>query len=124
MTDADTDRRFAWHPDHAGKTVAEVRQALERDIASDQRSHDLTLNAADEREGDALERILPLEKRWGAFDMGWNEADPTTLARTVSEFEWARETRRELFPFSEHRGAAAPPAAAGSGAPWWAFWKR
>ncbi|MBA2754916.1 MAG: hypothetical protein H0U40_10720 [Chloroflexia bacterium] len=124
MTEGGDERRFAWHPAHAGQTVGQVRQALERDITADQRSYDLTLNAADEREGDALERILPLEKRWGTFDMGWAEAVPAELAGKVVEFEWARETRRELFPFADYRAAAAPPPAAGGDAPWWAFWKR
>lgn len=122
MTEGNDDRRFAWHPDYSGQSVEQVRESLGREIAADQRAYELTLTAAEQREGDALERILPLEKRWGSFDMGWAESDSATLARRVTEFEWARETRRELFPFAEYRAAKAAPAA--DAAPRWAFWKR
>jgi len=124
MTERDADRQFTWHPEYAGQTVSQVRESLEREIAADQRAYDLTLNAAEQREGDALERILPLEKRWGAFDMGWAETDAAGLAATIAEFEWARETRRELFPFADHRATTSSSPNGGATAPWWAFWKR
>ena len=120
------DDRFAWHPEYQGRTREQVRDDLRREIGSDQRQYALALEAADERENDALKSIIALEKRWGHYDMGWAEADTADLAAQVVAFEWAREQRHELFPYAEYRESVAPaaPAAASGDAPWWAFWRR
>lgn len=125
MNEAHNDR-FTWHPEYQGQTRQQVREHLRAEIASDQRAYSLALEAADERENDVLQSVIKLEKRWGDYDMGWAETDPTDLAERVTAFEWEREQRRELFPYAEYRDAISPPATdtAASDNPWWAFWRR
>jgi hypothetical protein len=95
--------RFTWHPEYAGRLVADVRQELIADIENDQRALTLALDAAEAREDDALEAVLRLEKRWSPFDLNWAESDPGALADRILAWEWERERRHELFPFSEMR---------------------
>lgn len=118
-----------WHPEYGGRTVGEVTAHLRDELGRDQRAYSLVLEGAEEREGEALEKVLELEKRWGGFDFGWAETDAAILAGRIAAFEWAREGRRELFPWAEYRleegPAAAPggPEDRGEGRPWWAFWR-
>lgn len=118
--------QFTWHPEYQGQSQLQVRDELQREIASDQRQYALALEGADQRENDVLKSVIELEKRWGPYDMGWTEADSGELADRIVGFEWAREERQELFPYAEYRETAAPPGAIPSGddAPWWAFWRR
>ena len=94
-----------------------------REIAADQRAYALAMEAAEAREDDALVSVLRLEKRWSAYDLGWAEADPGQLADRILEWEWQREQRHKLFPFSEMRESAPqqslPPAQAS-----WLDWLR
>lgn len=124
--DQSGDEHFTWHPEYQGQTRRQVRDDLQREIGSDQRQYALALEAADERENDALKSIITLEKRWGDYDMGWAEADTATLAERIASFEWAREERRKMFPYAEFRDTVSPPEANGTddGVPWWAFWRR
>jgi hypothetical protein len=100
-----------------------VREELVREIAADQRAYALAMEAAESREDDALVSVLRLEKRWSDFDLGWAETDPGQLADRILEWEWQREQRQELFPFSEMRESApkqsVPPAQAS-----WLDWLR
>ncbi|HEV2108919.1 MAG TPA: hypothetical protein VGR16_11700 [Thermomicrobiales bacterium] len=118
--------RFVWHPEYRGQTRQQVQDHLRSEIASDQRAYSLALEAADERENDVLQSVITLEKRWGDYDMGWAETDPADLAERVAAFEWEREQRREIFPYTEYRDTISPPATgtAAAGDPWWAFWRR
>lgn len=120
------DERFAWHPEYQGKTKQQLRDELQGEIASDQRQYALALEAADQRENDVLKSVIGLERRWGPYDMGWAEADSGDLADRITAFEWAREERRQLFPYAEYRETVTPvsTAATGDEAPWWAFWRR
>ena len=115
--------RFTWHPDYAGRLLVDVREELVREIAADQRAYALAMEAAESQEDDALVSVLRLEKRWSDFDLGWAEADPGQLADRILEWEWQREQRQQLFPFSEMREAApqqgVPPAQAS-----WLDWLR
>lgn len=115
--------RFIWHPDYAGRLLLDVREELEREIGADQRAYALAMEAAESREDDALASVLRLEKRWSPYDLNWAEADPGQLADRILEWEWQREQRHELFPFSEMRESApqraVPPAQAS-----WLDWLR
>ncbi len=115
--------RFIWHPEYAGRLLLDVREELVREIDADQRAYALAMEAAESREDDALVSVLRLEKRWSEFDLGWAEADPGQLADRILEWEWQREQRQELFPFSEMREAVSqqgvPPAQAS-----WLDWLR
>jgi len=106
--------RFIWHPDYAGRLLLDVREELVREIEADQRAYALAMEAAESREDDALASVLRLEKRWSPYDLNWAEADPGQLADRILEWEWQREQRHELFPFSEMRESvsqyAVPPA--------------
>ncbi len=114
--------RFEWHPQYRGRTVAQVSDELRGDLAHDQRAYELTLAGADQREGAALAAVLPLEKKWGAFDLDWAAADPTDLVDRIVTFERERERRRELFSYEAYRREATPPVEPSS-RPWWAFWR-
>ena len=126
------EERFAWHPEYAGRTVGEVAAGLRDELGRDQRAYALVLEGAEEREDAALAAVIDLERRWGAYDFGWAEAEPNVVADRIAAFEWERETRRELFPFEEYRRTAPLPATAPgsstggdeSGRPWWAFWRK
>jgi hypothetical protein len=120
------DERFGWHPEYQGRTVGEVESEVRERLRSDQRAYALALEGAERHESDALASVLPMERRWGAFDLDWAEADAATLAGQVVAFERERDRRRELFPYSEFRNAAtpAPGLAADDERPWWAFWRR
>ena len=105
--------RFVWHPEYAGKRVAQVEEEIAADLTHDQRALAMAHDAAEQRENDALASTLALEKKWGVFDMGWAEADPKELAGRITAFELARENAQRLFPYAEYRAAqgeaAAPP---------------
>jgi hypothetical protein len=101
--------RFTWHPEYAGRIVADVRQDLVDEITSDQKALGLALDAAEEHEVDALANVLKLEKRWSEFDLNWAETDPGELADRILAWEWERERRHELFPYSEMREQAPLP---------------
>ena len=115
--------RFTWHPDYAGRLLLDVRDELVREISADQRAYALAMEAAESREDDALASVLRLEKRWSPYDLNWAETDPGQLADRILEWEWQREQRQELFPFSEMRELASqqsvPPAQAS-----WLDWLR
>lgn len=115
--------RFAWHPQYQGRSVAEVTDELRSDLEHDQRAYELMLAGADQRESAALAAVLPLEKKWGAFDLNWAEADSTDLVDRIVAFERERERRRELFSFDAYRREATPLVEPPS-RPWWAFWQR
>jgi len=102
--------RFTWHPQYAGRTVFDVRQELVNEISADQRALTLTLDAAEAREDDALESVLRLERKWSPYDLNWAESDPGELADRILAWEWERERRHELFPYSEMRDSQAPAA--------------
>jgi hypothetical protein len=106
--------RFTWHPEYAGRLLLE----LVREIAADQRAYALAMEAAESREDDALVSVLRLEKRWSDYDLGWAETDPGQLADRILEWEWQREQRQELFPFSEMRGSAPQQSVPPSQASW------
>jgi hypothetical protein len=110
--------RFTWHPDYAGRLVLDVREELVREITADQRAYALAMEAAESREDDALVSVLRLEKRWSDYDLGWAEADPGQLADRILAWEWQREQRHELFPFSEMRETARPQAVPPAQASW------
>ncbi len=127
------DDRFTWHPQYQGQTVGEVRTALVDELRGDQRSYALAIDGPDENEQDIFVRVVGLERRWGPYAMDWATADTVTIADRALSHEWAREGRRELFPYSElrDRDRSVAPAAAGDGGgessedrPWWAFWRR
>jgi hypothetical protein len=115
--------RFTWHPDYAGRLLLDVQDELVREISADQRAYALAMEAAESREDDALASVLRLEKRWSPYDLNWAETDPGQLADRILEWEWQREQRQELFPFSEMRVLApqqtVPPAQAS-----WLDWLR
>jgi hypothetical protein len=104
--------RFTWHPQYAGRTVFDVRQELVNEISADQRALTLTLDAAEAREDDALESVLRLERKWSPYDLNWAESDPGELADRILAWEWQRERRHELFPYSEMRDSHAPATSA------------
>jgi hypothetical protein len=110
--------RFTWHPEYAGRLLHDVREELVRDISADQRAYALAIDAAEAREEDALASVLRLEKRWSPYDLNWAETDSGQLADRILEWEWAREQRRELFPFSETREQAAIPETPPAQASW------
>lgn len=94
---------FHWHPDYAGKSITEVRATLIREITSDQRAYALTLEGAEEHEGDSLSSVIALERKWGPFDLNWAESDPGLVADRVVAFELERDRRQELFPYGDYR---------------------
>ena len=116
--------RFTWHPEYAGRLLLDVREELFRDISADQRAHALAIEAAETREDDALVSVLRLEKRWSPFDLNWAETDPGQLADRILHWEWEREQRRELFPFSEMRGPTVTPDVPQAQAPWLSWLQR
>ena len=120
------DRRFAWHPTYAGRSLTDVRAEIEKELGRDQRAYALAMEGAEEHEQAVLSSVIELERKWSGFDFGWFEADAAALAERIAAFEWERERRRELFPFDEVRGAqpgaSAQPSA--TDRPWWAFWRK
>lgn len=116
--------RFTWHPEYAGRLIADVRQELMADISADQRSYEMALEAAEAKEADALQALLRLDKRWSAFDLNWAEADPGMLADRILEWEWEREKRQELFPYSDVRNMAQPPEVSSAQGSWIDMLKR
>jgi hypothetical protein len=115
--------RFTWHPDYAGRLLRDVREELVSEIGADQRAYALAMEAAESREDDALASVLRLERRWSPYDLNWAETDPGQLADRILDWEWQREQRQELFPFSEMREPVSqvdvPPAQAS-----WLDWLR
>jgi hypothetical protein len=110
---AATPDRFGWHPTYRGRTLAEVRAEIGQELARDQRAYRLVLEGAEKEENAALAGILDLERKWGAYDLDWAEADAAPLADRIAAFELERDRRRELFPFAAYRGETL--SAAGSG---------
>lgn len=106
--DSSPELSFRWHPDYVGKSITEVRASLIREISGDQRAYALTLEGAEEHEGDSLTSVIALERKWGPFDLNWAESDPTLVADRVVAFELERDRRRELFPYGEYRRSVAP----------------
>ena len=98
--------RFTWHPEYSGRIVNDVRQELIEEITSDQRAYAMALEAAEAKEADALQTLLRLDKRWSEFDLNWAESEPDQLADRILAWEWERENRHELFPYSEMRASA------------------
>lgn len=121
-----SEERFEWHPEYRGRTVREVESEIHQALRSDQRAYALLLEGADGNENDALAALLPMERRWGAFDLDWAEAEAEALAERIVAFERERDRRRELVPYGDLRAATEPDAAAPGeeAAPWWAFWRR
>lgn len=103
--------RFTWHPLYAGRTLFDVRDELVADISTDQRALAIAMEAAEEKEDDALAKVLEIEKRWSPYDLNWAETDPGQLADRILEWRWQQERRHDLFPFSEMRETAPAPAA-------------
>ena len=116
--------RFTWHPEYAGRLLLDVREELVRDISGDQRGHALAMEAAEAREDDALATVIRLEKRWSPYDLNWAETDPGQLADRILEWEWQREQRHELFPFSEIRASAEMPDVPPAQASWLGWLRR
>lgn len=99
---------FHWHPDYLGKSVSDVRSGLISEIASDQRAYALTLDGAEEHEGDSLSSVIALERKWAPFDLNWAETDPGLVADRVVAFELERDRRQELFSYGDYRRSVAP----------------
>ena len=99
---------FHWHPDYLGKSVSDVRSSLIREIGSDQRAYALTLDGAEEHEGDSLSSVIALERKWAPYDLNWAETDPGLVADRVVAFELERDRRQELFPYADYRRSVAP----------------
>jgi hypothetical protein len=102
-SDSSAEPRFIWHPTYRGQSVAEVRDALATEIASDQRAYALTLEGAEEHEGDSLQSVISLERKWGPYDLNWAEVDPGPLADRIVNFELERERLQEMIPYSDYR---------------------
>ena len=100
---AAADGTFVWHPEYTGKSVAAVQAALASEIASDQRAYALTLDGAEEHEGDSLTSIIALERKWGPYDLNWAETDADQLAARIVAFEQERERQQELIPYAAYR---------------------
>ncbi len=100
---------FVWHPEYKVRSYSAVRMSLATEIASDQRAYALTLDGAEEHEGDSLTSIIALERKWGPFDLNWAETDPAALADQIVAFERERERRRELIPYAVFRDQLSPP---------------
>lgn len=112
-------RVFQWHPDYQDRRVEDVQREIAGEIARDQRQYEVALLGAEDSEYDALATVVDIERRWSAYDFGWNEADPNDLARRIVEFEWQREQRQELFSWQEYRnGSAGTRGTAGSRSDW------
>jgi hypothetical protein len=111
---------FQWHPDYKGQSIDKVRSDLELEIGRDQRAYELALQGAEESEHDALASVVDLERRWSIYDFGWHEADPASLARRITDFQWAREQQREMISWDAYRssGAPLPPTSRASGGDW------
>ena len=95
---SEEEERFVWHPVWQGRTVGEVRDELRAKAASDQRAYALALEGAERHEGDALARVVPLERTWGALALDWTEVDPDALGDAMLAAERERERRREMTP--------------------------
>lgn len=100
---APADGMFVWHPEYKGKSVAAVQTAMASEIASDQRAYALTLDGAEEHEGDSLTAVIALERKWGPYDLNWAETDAAQLAARIVAFEQERERRREMIPYAAYR---------------------
>lgn len=113
--DAIDDGRFRWHPEHAGKTAAEVRSELAHEIRADQRQHSLAMDGAEEAEHDALASVVSLERRWGQYDFDWAAQDPEALADRIVAFEQERERRQEMISWADYRAEGYEADGAGGG---------
>ena len=107
-------QKFAWHPEHIGKTYDSVRRSLEDDILRDQRAYDLALNEAENEEFGAFNTVRELEKRWSDYDFGWVDVPPQVLADRVLAFERARDERRELISWQDWKAETVTTPEAGS----------
>jgi hypothetical protein len=110
--------RFTWHPQYKGRLLLDVREELVREISADQRAYQLAMEAAEAREDDALATVLRIEKRWSPYDLNWAETDPEQLADRILQWEWERERRQELFPYSEMREQTPLPDVSPAQASW------
>lgn len=115
--------RFTWHPRYRGKTVREVTNEIQTDLARDQRAVALTMEGAEQQEHAVLAAVIELDKKWSTFDLDWATADAAALASTVAAFELERDRQQELFPYRtvivETDSVVSSPAR-----PWWRFWQR
>ncbi|MBA2290597.1 MAG: hypothetical protein H0V98_09490 [Chloroflexia bacterium] len=100
---------FTWHPEHAGKSVDEVRRELAYQIEGDQAQHRLAMDGAEEAEHDALASVMSLERRWGQYSFDWADQDAGGLAARIVAFEQEREQRQEMIPWSEYRASVEAP---------------
>nr|MBA2276947.1 hypothetical protein [Chloroflexia bacterium] len=108
--------RFEWHPEYRGQSVAAVRQSIRADLGHDQRAYALAIDGAEHAEHASLSTVIDLEKKWGAYNLDWSDADPDTLTEQIVAFERERERRRELFAWREQRRdqtVTPPPRAIG-----------
>ena len=104
---------FEWHPQYAGRSLAQVTRELETEIARDQRSYELALMGAEESEHDALASVVDVERRWSQYSFGWNDVPSAELAQRVAAFEWEREQRREMISWQEYRSGSGNPSGGG-----------
>ncbi|MBA3275094.1 MAG: hypothetical protein H0T72_04810 [Chloroflexia bacterium] len=106
-TPASTDEKFSWHPVYSGKSFAQVHDALAQDIARDQRSYQLAMDAAEGAEHDSLSTIVELERRWSVYQFDWADTDPKRLADRILKFERACENRKEAMSIADYRASGA-----------------
>lgn len=105
----DQPETFISHPEHAGKSVDEVRRELAYQIEGDQRQHRLAMDGAEEAEHDALASVMSLERRWGQYSFDWADQDAGELAARIVAFEQEREQRQEMISWSEYRASVEAP---------------
>ncbi len=96
---------FAWHPVYKGQTPASVQSSLATEIGSDQRAYALTLEGAEEHEGDSLSSIISLDRKWCPFDLNWAETNPNELAARIVAFERERDRRNDLISYAMYRNS-------------------
>ena len=98
---------FVWHPVHRGKTSRQLHAEIVQDIARDQRSYKLAMDAAEGAEHDSLTTIVELERRWSTYAFDWAETDPGQLADRILKFEHTCESRQEAISFADYRASGA-----------------
>ncbi len=103
---------FAWHPGYKGRSVDSVRRELVDELRRDQRTYELSLQAAEQDEHASLQAIVKLDNRWCDYDLGWTEANVDQMADRVLKVEQERDRRQEMFPVKEMRDSLAPVSTA------------